>query len=111
MHIVTQALGRLMALFTKVYTSVMALLLNRVKPWLVNFTQIYRSVQHQYLLNLLRVQTLSSFNHLRVSLTTAAQLIKAALISVKQTLIQTGSQLVTTVRQILQRAKNLLKKG
>jgi hypothetical protein len=44
----------------------------------------------------------SSFNRLRVSLITAGQLIKVGLSTVKQTLIQTGLQLATTVRQILQ---------
>jgi hypothetical protein len=44
-----------------------------------------------------------SFNHLRASLITAVQLIKAGLSTAKQTLIQTGLQLATTVRQTLQR--------
>lgn len=111
MHIVTQALGRLMALFTKVYLWIKAQLCNLAKRLLASYTRVSQSAQHQYLLNLLRVQTASSFNHLRVTLTTAAQLIKAALITVKQTLIQIGLQLVATARQILQHAKNLLKKG
>jgi hypothetical protein len=111
MRIVMQLSGRGMALCTQVLGWLKERLLNPVKHLPASFTRLYRNAVNLYLLNLLRVQTVSSFNHLRVSLITAVQLIKAGLSIAKQTLIQTGLQLATTVRQTLQRVKALLKKG
>jgi hypothetical protein len=108
MHIVMQVSGRVMALFTTVYTRLTTCLLNSVKRLHARITQIYLSVLIQLHL---RVQTVSSFSRLLVSLITVAQLIKTGLSTVKQTLIQTGLQLATTVRQTLHRVKALLKKG
>jgi hypothetical protein len=99
MHIVTRVIGLLTALFTTAYTQLTVCLLRIAKRLHVLITQIYLSAQirlHQL------VQMGSSFNRLRVSLITAEQLIKVGLSTVKQTLIQTGLQLATTVRQTLQ---------
>jgi hypothetical protein len=80
---------------------------------LASITQAYRSAANLYLLNLLRVPIGSNTNRFRVSLTTAGQLIKAALTSAKASLIQIGSLLLTTVRQTKQAAPTapLRKKG
>jgi hypothetical protein len=110
MHIVTQLSGRGMALYTQVSGWLKALLCKLVNNLRVNFFRVSQSVVNLYLLNLLRVQTVSSFNRFRVSLITAAQLIKAGLSTAKAKLIQTGQQLVTTAHQILQRVKAQFKK-
>ena len=109
MHIVTLISGRLMALCTQVLASLKALLLRLVSNLPARFTQVYQNVAKLYLLNLLRVQIGSSTSHLRVSLITAGQLIKAALTSVKAKVILLGQQLLTTVRQINQAALTALK--
>ena len=54
---------------------------------------------------LLRAWTKQKCKVLRARLTILVSSIKAALIIVKASLIQIGSRLATTVRQILQRAK------
>jgi hypothetical protein len=100
MRIVMQVSGQVMARFTAAYLQLTTCLLNSAKRLHALITQIYLSVLirlHQL------VQMVLSFNHLRASLITAVQLIKAGLSIVKQTLIQTGLQLATTVRQTLQR--------
>jgi hypothetical protein len=108
MRIVMQVSGRVMARFTAVYLQLTTCLLNSAKRLHVRITQIY----HSALIQLLQlVQIVLSFNRSRANLITAAQLIKAGLSIAKRTLIQTGLQLATTVRQTLQRVKALLKKG
>jgi ABC-type metal ion transport system substrate-binding protein len=111
MHIVTQLSGRIMALYTQVLEWLEVQLWRRVKPLLASFIRVFQNVRNLYLLNLLRVQTVSSFNRFRVSLITAAQLIKAGLSTAKAKLIQTGQQLATIAHQTLQRVKTLFKKG
>ena len=111
MHIVTQLSGRIMALYTRVLGWLTVQLWHRAKHLHASFFRVFQNARNLYLLNLLRVQTMSSFNRFRASLITAAQLIKAGLSTVKAKLIQTGQQLVTTAHQTLQRVKALFKKG
>jgi hypothetical protein len=80
-----------------------------VSSSLASITRVFQNVANLQLLNLLRVPTGSNTNLLRVSLTTAGQLIKAVLISVKAKAIQIGSHLLTTVRQISQAALTVFK--
>jgi hypothetical protein len=108
MRIVMQASGQVMVQFTTAYIRLTTCLLNSAKRLHARITQIYLSVLirlHQL------VQMVLSFKVLLANLITAVQLIKAGLSTAKQTLIQTGLQLATTVRQTLQRVKALLKKG
>jgi hypothetical protein len=108
MRIVMQVSGRVMVQFTTAYIRLTTCLSNSAKRLHARIIQIYLSALirlHQL------VQMVLSFNRLRVNLITAVQLIKAGLSIAKQTLIQTGLQLATTVRQTLQRVKALLKKG
>jgi hypothetical protein len=101
-RIVQRVNGLVMGLFTQASMLVKGLLFKPVNSLRVSITQASQSVRNLYLLNLLRVPTGSNINLLRVSLITAVQSIKAALTSVKASLIQTGSQLLTTVRQTKQ---------
>ena len=102
MHIVTQLSGRFMALYTQALEWLKVQLWHRVKHSHASFIRVFQNVRNLYLLNLLRVQTVSSFNRLRVSLITAVQLIKAGISIVKAQLIQTGLQLATIAHQTLQ---------
>jgi len=100
MQIVTHVSGRVMALFTAVYTLVKALLCRLANNVRVKFTQAYQSV-----INLLHhllqfVRTGLSSNPLAVTLTKAVQSTKAALMSVKASLIQIGLLLQTIVQII-----------
>jgi hypothetical protein len=108
MRIVQQVSGRLMALFTTVYSLVQAQLLLLASKLRVSITQAFQSAANQYLLNLLRVPTGSSTSRLAVILITVGQLIKAALINVKASLIRIGLQLLTIARKIKQRVHTLL---
>lgn len=56
-------------------------------------------------------QTLQKFRALLAQLINQVLSIKAVLITAKQTLIQTGSQLLTIARQTLQRAATVIKKS
>lgn len=107
-HIVTQINGRLTALFTQAYTLIKTPLCKLVSSLPASFTQAFQSAANQYLLNLLRVPTGSSTNRLAVILITVGQLIKAALINVKASLIRIGLQLLTIARRIRQRVLTLL---
>ena len=109
MHIVTHLSGRITALYIQVYTLIKARLLKLANSLRVNSIRVYQNVANLYLLNLLRVQIGSSTSHLRVSLITAGQLIKAALTSVKAKVILLGQQLLTTVRQINPAARTAFK--
>jgi hypothetical protein len=102
MHIVTQLSGRIMALCSQALGLIKALLWHPVSNLLASFIQAYQSVRNLHLLNLLRVQTGLSTNHLVVNLITAEQSIKAALMFVRAKVLQIGSQLQTTALQILQ---------
>jgi hypothetical protein len=110
MHIVMQLSGKMASLFTQAWALLMACLWSPVKRLHAKFTRLFQNARNLYLLNHLRVQTVSSFSRLLVSLITVAQLIKAGLITAKQALIQTGLQLATTVRQIRQLVKAQFKK-
>jgi ABC-type nitrate/sulfonate/bicarbonate transport system permease component len=107
-RIVMQVSGQVMAQFTAVYLRLTICLSRTAKRLLALITQTYRNVRIR-LLPL--VQIVLSFKAWVASLITAAQLIKRVLITAKRRLIQTGSQLRTTVRQIRQRAKPPRKKG
>ena len=108
-RIVQRVNGLVMAQYIRVSMWLKALLLQLVSKLLVSITQVFQNVRNLQLLNFLRVPTGSSTNLLRVSLTTAGQLIKAALMYVKAKAILLGSQLLTTVRQINQAALTVLK--
>ena len=108
MHIVTQVLGRLMARFTTVYTLMGTLLLQLVNSLRVRFTRIYQSVAT--ISNPL-AKIKQSISRLVAKLIIQVQLIKLGLINVATKVGQLGQQLLTTVRQILQRVLNLLKRG
>jgi hypothetical protein len=101
-QIVMQVSGHLTALFFQVLALLKALVCKPVSYLRAKYTRISQNVRNFYLLNLLRVPTGSNINLLRVNLITVGQLIKAALISVKVNLLQIGSLLLTTARQIRQ---------
>ena len=110
MQIVTQVLGRLMARCLTVYTSVKELLFTLVSKLRVSITQVYQSVANLQILNLL-AKIKQSINHLVAHLTIQGQLMKLGLMNVLHKVGQVGQQLLITVRQILQRVLNLLKRG
>lgn len=107
-RIVMQLSGLVMARFTQALASLKARLYKLVSNLRVSF--ILASLSVASLFNHL-VKTLSNFNRFRVSLTTAVQLIKAGLITVKAKLIQIGLRLATTARKTRQPAKPSRKKG
>jgi hypothetical protein len=107
MHIVTQLSGRITALYTRVLGWLTVQLWHRAKHLHASYIRVFQSVVS---LNL-RAKILLSFKVLLASLITAVQLIKVALKRVVTISGQTGLQLATTVRQILQRVKALFKKG
>ena len=109
MRIVQRVNGLIMAQYIRVSMWLKALLLQLVSKLLVSITQVFQNVRNLQLLNLLRVPTGSSTSPLRVSLTTAGQLIKAALMYVKAKAILLGSQLLTTVHQIRQHVLTVFK--
>jgi hypothetical protein len=100
MQIVTQVSGRLMALFTAVYTLVKAQLLLLVSKLRVSITQAFQSAVNLLRQSLHLALTLLKSNPLAVALTKAVQSIKAAHISVKASLTQIGSLLQTIVQTI-----------
>jgi hypothetical protein len=110
MQIVMQVLGRLMAQCLTVYTLVMGLLFTLVSKLRVSITQVYQSVANLQILNLL-AKIKQSINHLVASLIIQVQLMKLGLMNVLHKVGRLGQQLLTTVRQILQRVLNLLKRG
>jgi hypothetical protein len=110
MQLVTQVLGRLMDQCLTVYTLIKGLLLLLASKLRVSITQVSQSVANLQLLNQL-AKVKQSINHLVVNLIIQAQLIKVGLMNVAHKLGQVGQQLLTTVRQILQRVLNLLKRG
>ena len=108
MQLVTQVLGRLMDQCLTVYTLIKEQLLQLVNSLRVNY--ILASLSVVNLWNRL-VKILLNFKVLLAHLITQAQLIKVGLKHVVITSGQIGQQLLTTVRQILQRVLNLLKRG
>lgn len=105
MRIVMQVLGQVMARFLTVCMLMGTLLLQLVNNLRVRFTLIYQNAHNQL------VKIKPSINRLVANLTIQVQLIKAGLINVATKVGQLGQQLLTTVRQILQRAKALLRRG
>jgi hypothetical protein len=101
-RIVMQVSGRVMAQFTTVYLRLITCLSRIAKHLLALITQTYLSVLTP--LNLLRVQTVSSFKAWVANLTIAVQSIKRVLSTAKAKVIQIGLQLQTTAHQTLQRA-------
>ena len=110
MQIVMQVLGRLMAQCLTVYTLVMGLLFTLVSKLRVSITQVYQSVANLQILNLL-AKIKSNIKPLVAHLTIQVQLMKLGLMNVLHKVGALGQQLLTTVRQILQRVLNLLKRG
>ena len=110
MQIVMQVLGRLMAQCLTVYTLVMGLLFTLVSKLRVSITQVYQSVANLQILNLL-AKIKQSISPLVARLTIQVQLMKLGLMNVLHKVGRLGQQLLTTVRQILQRVLNLLKRG
>jgi hypothetical protein len=107
-RIVMQVSGLVMVRFTTVYTRLTTCLLSSAKHLRALITQTYLSA----LIRLLPlVKILSNFKAWAANLTTVVQSIKLALKRVATISGQIGSQLRTTVRQILRRAKPSRKKG
>ena len=110
MQLVTQVLGRLMDQCLTVYTLNKGLLLLLVSKLRVSITQVSQSVANLQLLNQL-AKIKQSIKPCHAQLTNQALLIKVGLMNVLHKVGQVGQQLLTTVRQILQRVLNLLKRG
>ena len=108
MRIVMQVLGRIMAQFLTVYMLIKERLLQLVNNLHAKFILASLSVGNLWTL---LAKILLSFKVLLANLITQAQLIKVGLKHVVITSGQIGQQLLTTVRQILQRVLNLLKRG
>jgi hypothetical protein len=107
-RIAMQLSGRLMALCTQVLAWLTTRLWNPAKHLLVSSTQVFLSAINR--LNLLAQMALN-FKALLVNLTTVAQSIKPVLTTVKAKSSQIGSQLQTTVRQILLPVTTAFKKS
>ena len=108
MQLVTRVLGRLMDQCLTVYTLIKELLLPLVNSLRVSYIQASLSVVNLW--NRL-AKILLNFKVLLANLIIRVQLIKVGLKHVAITSGQIGQQLLTTVRQILQRVLNLLKRG
>jgi hypothetical protein len=108
MHIVTQLSGRIMALCSQALVWLKALRYKLVNNLRVNYIQVSLSVVNLW--NHL-VKILLTIKVLLANLIIRVQLIKAGLKHVAITSGQIGQQLLITVRQILQRVLNLLKRG
>jgi hypothetical protein len=108
MHIVTRLSGRIMALYSQALVWLKVLLYKLVNSLRVNYIRVSLSVVNLW--NHL-VKILLNFKVLLANLITQAQLIKVGLKHVVITSGQIGQQLLITVRQILQRVLNLLKRG
>jgi hypothetical protein len=108
MRIVMQLSGRGTALFIQALASLKARLLNSVNKLRVSITQVSLSVGN--LLNRL-AKILLNFKVLLASLITAVRLIKVVLKRAVTINGRIGSQLLSIVRQTLQRVKARFKKG
>ena len=108
MHIVTQLSGRIMALYSQALVWLKVLLYKLVNNLRASYILASLSVGNLWTL---LAKILLSFKVLLANLITQAQLIKVGLKHVAITSGQIGQQLLTTVRQILQRVLNLLKRG
>lgn len=105
--IVRSNLQRLGALLTTVTCNVTKL----TQQLLSKLTGALTTLKTQYVnLRLQLALTAPSTSRLAANFTTVVALIKAALTTAKATLIQTGLQLLTIVRQIPQRVTQALKK-
>jgi hypothetical protein len=108
MRIVMQVIGQIMARFTAVYMLMGELLLRLVSSLRASYILASLSVVNLWTL---LAKTLLSFKVLLANLITQAQLIKVGLKHVAIISGQIGQQLLITVRQILRRVLNLLKRG
>ena len=108
MHIVTRLSGRIMALYSQALVWLKVLLYKLVNSLRVNYIRVSLSVVNLW--NRL-VKILLNFKVLLAHLITQVLLIKVGLKHVVITSGQIGQRLLTTVRQILQRVLNLLKRG
>jgi hypothetical protein len=93
-----------------VYTLIKGLLLLLVNKLRVSITLVFQSVANLQLLNLL-AKVKQSIKPYHAQLTNQVLLIKVGLMNVLHSLGQVGQQLLTTVRQILQRVYQALKRG
>ena len=95
--------------------TIMSNAMTSIQKQLSKITGVLADLKIQYALQLnlssLLALIMSNINRLRVSLTIVEQSIKAVLITVKQTLIQIGSLLLTTVRQMLQLVLQVLQQS
>lgn len=114
MHMLGTVISNLQRLVTWLLT-IMCNAMTLIRTQLFKITGALADLKTQYALQLnlsfLRVQIMSSISRLRVSLIIVEQSIKAVLITVKQTLIQIGLLLLTTVRQTLQRVRQVLQQS
>ena len=108
MHIVTQLSGRIMALYSQALVWLKALRYKLANNLRANYIQVSLSVVNLW--NRL-VKILLTIKVLLANLIIQVQLIKVGLKHVAITSGQIGQQLLITVRQILQRVLNLLKRG
>jgi hypothetical protein len=108
MHIVTQLSGRIMARYSQVLVWLKGLLLLLVNNLRASYILASLSVANLWT-HLVKI--LLTIKVLLANLITQAQLIKVGLKHVVITSGQIGQRLLTTVRQILQRVLNLLKRG
>jgi len=97
-----------MARFTQAWGSLMVQLWSHVNSLRVSFIRVFQNVVN---LHLLLAKTLLNFKALLANLITAVQSIKLALKPVVIISGQIGQQLLTTVRQTLQRVRDLFKRG
>jgi hypothetical protein len=108
MHIVTQLSGRIMALYSQALVWLKVLLYKLVNNLHASYILASLSVANLWTL---LAKILLNFKVLLANLITQAQLIKVGLKHAAITSGQIGQQLLTTVRQTLQRVLNLLKRG
>lgn len=114
MHMLGTVIFNLQRLVTWLLT-IMSNAMTSIQKQLSKITGVLADLKIQYALQLnlssLLALIMSNINRLRVSLTIVEQSIKAVLITVKQTLIQIGSLLLTTVRQMLQLVLQVLQQS
>lgn len=110
MHIVTQIVGRVTALYSQVLAFLKELLYLLVSNLHVRFILAFQSVGNLQLLSHL-VQLKLSIKAWLAQFTNQALLIKVGLMNALHKAGDLGQQLLTTARQILQRVKQTLKQG
>lgn len=107
MHMLGIVLTRLLNKGTSLICSAMTLIRSMLSKITGALTTLKTRFAHH---RLLLVLTQSNISRLRANLITAVSLIKAGTTPVLQSLLALGQLLLTTARQILQRAKQVFKK-